>query len=330
MESAQVITNSSAKCYQRCPRLYEYKYVHNKVPATLAEPLIVGIAVHAGLEYYWTGIKMHIMVKPAGMNAAAWDAAEELGVKLSRDEQMRIKAYLRGYHRKYWAIDGTYNVKSVEETFSIPYRGLNISGKFDVVLEKDGRIYVMDHKTVGRKDYFNDFNFMNYQSIDSQFLTYAWAAQEIYNNRNVTFIYDGIAKTNSKPKKSRVRQKKTETTYQFNQRKEADSESEAAYTSRISTMYKDEIYERYMRKEIPMLRNDIREHIDNMVFTGNLMCGKSINDEFDYVYPKNTGSCRMYNRPCDYLGVCAGVETLDDAKFKTKERTHPELVILEQ
>lgn len=115
-----LLTTSSMKTFRRCPRAYEYAYIHGIVGATTPEPLRFGTLFHTGLEVWWKTVDL--------------DASLAAMAPLAVDDFERAKAeeLMRGYHVR-WA-DETIDVLAVEAEFRAPLSDTwELGGKIDAI-----------------------------------------------------------------------------------------------------------------------------------------------------------------------------------------------------
>jgi ATP-dependent exoDNAse (exonuclease V) beta subunit len=117
----------------RCPRLYAYRYVLKLRLQFDQERLALGTAVHAGLEAHYDGKDWRQAMKKL---------SEKPDFAFVSDRAMKI---LANYFQKYKA--EKLNVISVEREYGITIEGSLFTRRLDMVYEKDGALYVVDHKT---------------------------------------------------------------------------------------------------------------------------------------------------------------------------------------
>src|SRR5215813_6039528 len=159
---------SMVKAYRRCPKAYEYKYIQhlqsNKPPA----PLIRGTIVHEILD-------ARAMPGAVGFKSIMQKYEEKFGTLFKEEVEMygedfldNIKRIYQGYLRAYDDSDLEY--LSSEEFVTTPLAGdIIFQGHIDKRVFKDGRMWIMDHKThkniPTEEQRFNDY----------QILMYVWA-----------------------------------------------------------------------------------------------------------------------------------------------------------
>lgn len=138
----------------RCPQLFAYTYRLKVLGKTNSEPLLRGSLVHAGLAQHYR----RMQESQAGGNADEWatpdegiDAcAGELGPAAAEYVAMS-KHIVRSYIARY-TTESVFPV-AVEEVFSATIDGWKYTQRLDLVArEADGKVYIWDHKCVGRID----------------------------------------------------------------------------------------------------------------------------------------------------------------------------------
>jgi len=164
-----IATYSMVKSYRRCPKQYEYKYIHQLQRVKPAPPLIRGTIIHTLLD--------HRSIKGGGLgfNTLMAQYEERYGALFKEEQDMYGADFLesigrvyKGYLRTYDDTDLEY--LSSEEFVSTPLVGdILYQGHLDKRVLKDGRVWIMDHKThkniPTEEQRFNDY----------QILLYLWA-----------------------------------------------------------------------------------------------------------------------------------------------------------
>lgn len=138
----------------RCPQLFSYTYRLKVLGKSESEPLLRGSLVHAGLAQHYR----RLQEAQAGGDANEWATADE-GIDACAEQLGKAAlAYVspaKGIVRSYLSHYATEKVEpvAVEEVFSAKIEGWPYTQRLDLVTrEADGRIYIWDHKCVGRID----------------------------------------------------------------------------------------------------------------------------------------------------------------------------------
>lgn len=138
----------------RCPQLFAYTYRLKVLGKTESEPLLRGSLVHAGLAQHYRGMQEMQADGDPDRWADVYDGidhcAEELG-PAARQYVDPAKSILTSYLSHY-ALELVRPI-AVEEVFSADIDGYKFTQRLDLVArERDGKVYVWDHKCVGRID----------------------------------------------------------------------------------------------------------------------------------------------------------------------------------
>ena len=316
-------TSSSLGCYMRCPKLYEYKYELGYRSSAPIPAYLIGTAVHIGLEHFWKGESF----TQAMMEIMKW-MREEPYFHDNKVEQMRINAYLKAYYLRWEADLDLYEVISAELQFYIPKRIEGIdpyspsrAGKLDVLVRRksDGRLIIIEHKTAGPYSKADEAGspYWAKLSMDTQLAFYIDSVRHI--SRELPLVmYDVVLKTRSTPLKSKKRIRKGESEAEFEQRRAGDHETLSQYQTRLTNTYISEARVRYFRKEI----NITEQELDLKLSEINQVIHQIENNK---IRIRNTATCNGYGSTCEFMGVCTGIEQLDDPKFEKKEKAHEEL-----
>lgn len=143
------ISVSQIRMYLRCPAQYYFRYVENiKVPPS--GPLVLGKAVHAGLEYYfWEKLFFGTEARPALVLDVYSDAfeSERLDVLWGDEEPGKAKDEGAELIKLYLADTPQVIPLAVEKKFEVPIAGTVLMGFIDLITA-DGKI--IDHKVVSK------------------------------------------------------------------------------------------------------------------------------------------------------------------------------------
>lgn len=316
MKELRTITHSMTQCFQECRQKYDYRFNRQIVPAKPIRSLDVGSAVHAGLEFWFN---FHLA---AGAVDAAVSRGAELG--LSVDDQIRVRVMLEGYCELYEQDD--FEVVAIEDAFTLPLvnpktgrisRTFAFRGKPDGVVKKDGKYYILEHKTTSS---ITDV-YIDRIDIDAQIALYGWALERM-GTPIEGVIYDIIEKPG-------IKWKVGETDEEFEARKAAlaaksktgkstaKKQEPDTYDTFLERCRNEVVAECFRRVEVPLTAERKREAIQNMWLTAKDMMGAAI-------YP-NTGSCTKFDG-CPYLPLCRahGDLTQCQDEYRT-EAAHIEL-----
>lgn len=200
------LDNSVLSVVGRCPRLAFYNYRLNRATRSVNYPINFGVSYHKFREILDKLYAEWIVKEGKELDScskmifeAAWSVATkgwqdpplehkkgylDLG-RLSKTCEQAFEAWLDEKRRGY------YKVIATEVAFELPLpSGRLFTGRLDQILEWNGRLWVRDFKTVGRKD-----NWKEKYNPDHQFTGYSWAAQQLSDRRVDGTIIDIVYNT---------------------------------------------------------------------------------------------------------------------------------------
>lgn len=172
MDRAFRLSNSKVKTYRRCPKQYEYRYVHRLKPKRHAVALKRGDWLHQLLMTHYDGEDW--LTRHSTLERDFYKLFEEEREEYGDlpGECMRIfTSYLMNYKMQ----DSNLHVVDSElnEVVHLP-NGDEFNFIVDLVIEEpDGGLWLWDHKTVK--------NFMpaDFMLLDAQLARYFWAAEKM-------------------------------------------------------------------------------------------------------------------------------------------------------
>lgn len=306
MRDLELMTESRAQTERRCSREGKLRYADGLIPAgRIAEPLRVGTLGHHALEAWWKGSDERIV---EALGAIVDHASPES----DPFEIVRLEELIRGYDAR-WS-DEVYEVIGVELEFRAPLvnpetgassRSFIRAGKLDVLVRRDGRTYVMDHKFSG-EDISAGSTFWKRFRMGGQASGYIRGSEALQHPAD-GFIYDVIAKVRLRP-------------YQVGaKRKEAETVDE--YRERVREDIADNPDKYYQRGEVVRLESEMLEHDRELwALSQTILANRR-----DGIAPRNTDACTRYSSVCPYFSICAGESSADSADFTRLEFPHPEL-----
>lgn len=166
------LSNSKANTYRRCPKRYEFSYVHKLERKRKAVQLYRGDWLHQLLMCHYDGedwrerqtALTHEFLK------LFEEEREELG-DMPAETRRIFTSYLRHYREedKGWNIVDT----ELEEEVELPDGSMFTFIIDSLAEESDGGLWLWDHKTV------KEFMPEDFMLIDSQLARYFWAAEKI-------------------------------------------------------------------------------------------------------------------------------------------------------
>jgi PD-(D/E)XK nuclease superfamily len=160
------VSNSELTCFQRCPREWEYRYVHKRAARKEAEALSVGTRIHKTLA---TGDTEGL--KPA--------------------ERAMAKAYCAPEH--VYARDVFFLVPISDE--------VAITGELDSVIEDEGRRVVHEIKTTSKDISPGSYYWRHVSNVNPQATVYSLAAEHLGLDPSF-IVWDVLRKPALRPKKN--------------------------------------------------------------------------------------------------------------------------------
>jgi hypothetical protein len=352
-----VLTNSSLSCYRRCAREYYYRYTLLRRPRKKSDALKFGSLFHVGLNAWWRaegGAEEKYM---AAIGAMA-DAASEV----DEFELVKAEELMLGYTAR-WG-DERYTTVAVEQRFDVPFcdvLGVSMSGSLDVLAERNGKLYIIEHKTTSADIDPGSTYWLKVSGVDSQVSTYHAAMKDMGREAEAT-IYDVVRKVDLRPRLATPEDKRkytkgsskacpfckktsnvkgphlvsslgepeqycvdgriiTSESRLYADQRETD-ESAEEYRERIRDHIAANPEHYFARAPIVRLERDEREHANDVWQTATMMALAAERG----LYPRNAGSCERLGRLCSYFEVCSGQDSIDnDIRFRTAKTAHEEL-----
>lgn len=163
-----ISTNSMMKTFRRCPKQTEYKYYRRLKKRLMKSPLYRGKWMHSLFEAYYKGEDWKLVHKKyvSQYNKLFDEEKDALG-DLPRECMRLMLGYIWHYKSHSWTVLG---VEQMIET-RLP-DGTIFRGKYDMLIEDEFGIWLVDHKT---HKSLPDFGF---RLLDSQSALYLWAARQ--------------------------------------------------------------------------------------------------------------------------------------------------------
>lgn len=168
-----VTTQSMIKAFRSCHREALYKYHERLSPKVASTPLTRGKWVHSILEaYYQDEDWQEVHLKMRNQFSKLMDEEKEKLGDLPNEIELLMKSYF--WHYGDPEVEGTeWNVLEVELLLeAMMPNGHLFRGKFDMLVEIDGRLWLVDHKT------HKKFPEWAYRMFDEQSTMYTWVARQ--------------------------------------------------------------------------------------------------------------------------------------------------------
>jgi len=217
-------------------------------------------------------------------------------------------------------------------------RTFRVAGKMDVLVERDGRQLLMDHKTTSEGIADPAAPYWQQLVIEGQVAHYMMT-EWLCGRKLDGAIWDVIRKPSISPRKlKKAEQKAVASGFEYfghqpsEEAKRAvtygaqpgceDREPLELYTARLihdCTHERPEWY--FQRRPVPRLDSEILEYARELWSHGQDLIATRAGDR----HVRNSGACMRFGRPCEYLGICSGYDTPDSDKWQPKKDIHPEL-----
>lgn len=316
-----LITNSARKTFQTCKRLYRYKYVDCIRPGSTTA-LRLGTLAHIGFEQFWRGAgKLSALTEmDAAKREDDWWETEA-----GQIEGARATALILGYYQRWESNRKHWELVSAEETIVEDANNYRIGCKLDVLARRirTGQLWQIEHKTTSEDISNTGEDYWLRLAMDSQITIYKRMAERRYKEP-CSILYDVAKKIQGKPKlKTRIARRKDESDESLEQRKNDARETIDEFQKRL-------IQEAAHNPDLYVRREVIRTDEQNLQI---LIEWDEVAREIAHYkghYPRNDSACNSRFGKCAYLGVCTGVEGLDDPKFSPLDSPHPELDLEEK
>jgi len=272
------------------------------------------------------------------------------------DQQQLVGAKVRGLLRGYdarWAdapyvpvvvekvLEGELHNLSNEKRISTS-RTFRIAGKLDVICEYHGKRFVFDAKTTSEDIADPDSPYWRQLIVEAQpthYLLLCW----LNGIKADGAVWDCVKKPNIRPRQLKPAELKSVVSDNpwFNEKvSEVDRnnliaesatdrtpiESLAMYESRLAwdcTEVRPQYY--FQRRQLPRLDQEIHQYSRELwdMAQDVLACR---NTGRNYKSPE---ACMAWGRPCTFLGVCSGYDTIESDRWTRREWPHNELPVLQ-
>ncbi len=324
-ESLQT-TYSFWQSYRNCPRACAWRYLDELAPIERSMNLRVGTLVHRCLESWHT----------TGDLVAVLEIIDRACAPRMGDAEVKgawhlATAMMMGYAMRY--PQETFTVMTLEQTFAGPLinpetgrasRTLSLAGKVDGLVELNGEVFLLEHKTASTLD----GAYLEKLWMDFQLLLYAYALEKHRRVRIAGVIYNILVK-------AKLRQGQGETEDEFRQRaaelaaknktgttsaQRKLPESDADFQGRLREKYADPAM--FHREVLYFSREQLAE-VERELWT--------LGQHFLYArrtqgFFRNTSQCFHYGAPCAYYPLCRanGAQHVIDNLYEHRQ-PHEEL-----
>lgn len=340
---SQIITTSRMKAFNACLRMHHIKYELGYRPVEDREASEFGSIFHKGLEAWWLA---HAQGRPLVALAeaqAALTAAAQGATHFDEVSAAKASLLMVGYDARWSAAMADFEVIGVESAFTaqlpVPAnakraRGLRVAGKIDVLVRRlsDGTNWNVEHKTTSA-DLTPGSIYWQRLRMDTQVSVYFEGAEAL-GYPLTGCLYDVISKPQQRPYKATPQEQRKYTKEKRDKfgtvtepsrlyaTQRAEDETMEEFKARMAAEIASAPEAYFQRSEVVRLEHELEESRRDTYDTAMMIREARNRGQA----PRNPDACFLFNRACDFLGVCDGTERLDDAsKFKRLPTVHPEL-----
>lgn len=318
-----IVTDSELRTFRRCMREHYLRYILGYSGIGSAETLRFGSLFHVGLEAWWRAFGHTDSPLEAAIDAITPHAEDEYDL-------VRAGVLLQGYDAR-WC-DQPLEVLAVEAQFRAPLinpqtgaasRTREVAGKLDAIVRREGRIWIVEHKTSG-EDVSTGSRYWQRLLLNSQVSMYYAGARSLGHDV-AGCIYDVIGKPRQAPYKATPEESRKYTKQGHlyaNQR--AEDETPDEYRLRLLELIAANPERYYQRADVVRLEQEERDTAFDTWQTVRAMRDAELAGR----YPRNPDTCERYGRMCDFFDVCTGNASLEDpTRFVHLDNVHQELAI---
>jgi len=320
MSGQDLLTASRLSTFRECNRKHDLKYRQGFRPVRDGDALRFGSLIHLGLEAWWKSDRAHRLE-----NALA-------AVQLESDEIDRIKAeeLLIGYDAR-WGAEIFDEIIAVEEQFEAPLlnpetwqpsRTYRLAGRVDVLVRRNGRVAVLEHKTTSEAIESDADHYWQRLAMDPQLSLYVIGAESLGHAVDEC-IYDVLKKPSIRLKKAtpiEERKFKKDGTLYANQREFDETPEE--FRARLRAEIEADPFRYFQRRDVPRMNSQIEAFLFDAWATARNIREQEIAARA----PHNPDACWRFGM-CPFWNVCAnGEDPAASSDFVRVENVHPELL----
>ena len=296
-------------------------------------------------EDYWTNPVLDA-VDEACLNYR--DEGIIVGDRLSNFVYGMLLAYIDVYEKE------PFSVVSVEEEFSIGFSRLvadisptldlkihdewSWAGKIDAVIDYEGSVFVLEHKTTASAIDNEDGTFWSSMEMSGQVASYMLALFD-QGVQVAGTIYDAVRKPSIRPRKlskTDIEGIENHWTYQ-GQELALDSlkaseylheleqqnwrETDNQYGLRVFRTMADSPEKYFGRRVVKKTRKQLAEFVDEAVQTVQFI--ESSRKSHRHI--RHLGSCYAYSKPCQFISLCQRTDNPDSDRWQKRAKKNSEL-----
>lgn len=323
--SYPMITNSRLKTYQQCQRLHWYQYVLGYRPVAGTPEAEFGTVMHSASEA-WYRAHMLGLASVALVNALKVIHDSDL----SDIDKIKARVLMTGYDARWSESMTGYEVMAVEAEFKVPVYSspdtiaYYIAGKIDAIVRRkhDGKIFIVEHKTTGA-DLSPGSTYWQRLRLEPQVSMYFRGARALGFAPDGC-LWDVLVRPEQRllkatPEEDRKYTKKDNRLYK-GQRENDETEEE--FHDRLIGLVAESPADWFARAEVVRLPSELEQFEDDVTSLAAQCLAAETHSA------RNPDACYKFGagKPCAFVGVCSGIDTLEnDSKFRKLDSIHPEL-----
>jgi putative RecB family exonuclease len=202
-DEALHLSASSITTMTECPREFLFKYIQGRKPQDTGASLVFGSALHEALAYFYNALRQSqtepTLAELCDVAVTALTTPRETPISFTRGETLEsLKSSTVGLLKAFLATGiRPDHILAVEHRFMLPLTNPltgqllpeSLLGTFDLLIEYQGRVCVLDHKSCARLDPDRT------RSPDLQMSLYSHAAKQLLGVSSVDLQYQFLVKT---------------------------------------------------------------------------------------------------------------------------------------
>jgi hypothetical protein len=189
------------KRVRRCPREHALYEGGLRRVNPFTDAIVIGLICHLALEHYYLALKAGRFVEA---ERDAWWAIAPFSSESGYEEVYEtVERMLARYFELYRETDVLWKIVAVEETVSYMDPELELSARLDLLIEKEGLLWIVEHKT---HKFITEDLLSGYQ-MDLQIPAYCWLLRNVVDTTKLAPFAGAIVNIITKdrlPKLERV------------------------------------------------------------------------------------------------------------------------------
>ena len=200
-----IFDNTMMEDWARCPRSSYFRHIKGFVPKGIKMPLLYGTVIHKSEDAMWAeedpkkALEAGIKALHKSWKAEGGPSSDELfDLNEERRTLPNAEKILRNYIQKNWDRISSYEILGIELPFLVPLGESEFfyCGLIDKLVEKNGALYPLDHKTSssykekGGRGF--RFDFVATLKPNNQFLGYCYPIESLFGRKPLGYLVDAI------------------------------------------------------------------------------------------------------------------------------------------